>query len=161
MANVVRLVTPVKAFSVLLQATSIAMLPLGAGLMAAAAYMADTAASIEAPYAAFAVFIMGFFVVILTTIGCVGTALQSRGIMQIFLVLIVLSSLVFAAFGAAAFAEADRVQAELTDNWEQVRKVLPPTFGGKYDKEQFERFVQDNLNVLGFMSLCTAVVLAT
>lgn len=137
------------------------MLPLGAGLMAAAAYMADTAASVEAPYAAFAVFIMGFFVVVLTTIGCVGTALQSRGIMQVFLVLIVLSSLVFAAFGAAAFAEADRVQAELTDNWEQVRKVLPPTFGGKYDKEQFERFVQDNLNVLGFMSLCTAIVLAT
>jgi hypothetical protein len=37
--------------------------------------------------------------------------------------------------------------------------VLPPTFSGKYDQDQFTSFITDNLNALGYMSMCMAVVL--
>ena len=37
--------------------------------------------------------------------------------------------------------------------------MLPPTFSGKYDKQQFAVFLEANLLLLGFLSLCTGLVL--
>lgn len=159
MSNVVRLVTPAKAFSVLLQATNLAIVPLGIALIAAGLYVADTAATVEAPFAAFAVFLMGFLVVFFAVVGCVGVTIDSRGIIRLYQVLIGILGLLFLAFGVAALAIAETVLTQLVSRWDTIRKVLPPSFSGKYDLGQFEAFVETNLKAVGFMAVCAGVIL--
>ena len=48
----------------------------------------------------------------------------------------------------------------IIDNWDVVRKFLPPTFSGKYDKDQFSTFLESNLNALGFLLLCNGLILS-
>lgn len=159
MGNIVSLVTPVKAFTILLQATSIAQMPLGIGLIAAGVYVADTAASVDAPFAAFGIFIMGVLVLVLTLIGLAGTSIHSRGIIKLYMISTALLSALFLVFGVVSLVQADTVQGYVSDNWDSVRRVLPSTFAGKYDKEQFEKFIASNLLALGFMALVVGLVL--
>jgi hypothetical protein len=159
MSNVVKLVTPAKAYGVLLQATNLAILPLGIALISAGLYVGDTAATIEAPFAAFAVFLMGFLVIFFAIVGCAGTTIDSRGIIRLYTFLIGILGVLFLAFGIASLAVADTVQQLLLERWNSIRKVLPPTFSGKYDRGQFEAFVETNLKAVGFMSLCAGIVL--
>jgi hypothetical protein len=161
MGNVVRLISRVKAFTTLLQATNIAVLPVGIGLIGAALYISDTTASVDAPYASFAVFILGMLVIVIGLIGCFGASIESRGIVKLFMIMISVQMLLMIAFGVTAFVQADVVEGYITDNWEVLRRVLPPNFAGKYDKEQFITFVESNLQALGFLSLCNGLLLLT
>lgn len=159
MSNVRTMVNGVKAAMVRLQSVNIAQLPLGVALVAAAVFLADTAASADAPLAAFAVFVLGAVMVAITLIGCFGASIQSRGILRLYMLLTGVLSLLFIAFGLVSIFQADRVESYLSSRWDTVRKVLPSTFSGKYDKEQFQRFVASNLLALGYLSLCTALLL--
>ncbi len=159
MSKIVNLVTPVKAYTILLQATSIAQLPLGMGLIAAGVYVADTAASVDAPFAAFGIFVMGVLVLVLTLVGLAGTSIQSRGIVKVYMICTALLSLLFLVLGVVSLVQADTVQTYISNNWTSVRRVLPSSFSGKYDKEQFEKFVSSNLLALGFMCLVVGLVL--
>ena len=159
MSKIVNLVTPVKAYTILLQATSIAQLPLGMGLIAAGVYVADTAASVDAPFAAFGIFVMGVLVLVLTLVGLAGTGIQSRGIVKVYMICTAVLSLLFLVTGIVSLVQADTVQQYVSDNWSSVRRVLPSSFSGKYDKEQFEKFVASNLLALGFMCLVVGLVL--
>ena len=160
MCNVVRLVTPARAFSVLLQATNLAIVPLGIALIAAGLYVADTAATVEAPFAAFAVFLMGFLVVFFAVIGCIGVTIDSRGIIRLYQVLIGILCVLFLGSGVASLGLADQVRDQLLSRWDDIRRVLPPTFSGKYDQGQFQAFVETNLKAIGFMALCAGIILA-
>lgn len=159
MSQAVALLTPSHAYTVFLQATNIAMLPIGVALIAAATFVADTAVAAEAAVAAFSIFILGVFVIALLLIGCVGTSLQSRGIVRLFMFLTVLLGLAFLAFGVLSLVQSSLVSRLITSQWDTLRRVLPPDFGGKYDKEQFQRFIDTNLTALGFLAVCAGVVL--
>jgi hypothetical protein len=159
MSNAVALITPSRAYTVFLQATNIAMLPIGVALIAAAAYVADTAVAAEAAAAAFAIFILGTFVIVLLLVGCIGTSLQSRGIVRLFMFMTTLLSSAFLAFGVLSLVQSNLVSGFITSQWNVVRRVLPPDFSGRYDREIFQRFVDANLTALGFLSVCAGVVL--
>ena len=62
--------------------------------------------------------------------------------------------------GVCYSLQSNTLLVELTNKWDTIRRFLPPTFSGKYDKHQFEVFLQANLLILGFLSLCTGFVLA-
>lgn len=159
MSNVVRLVTAAKAFSVLLQATNLTIVPLGIALIAAGLYVADTAATVEAPLAAFAVFLMGFLVVFFAIVGCVGVTISSRGIIRLYQFLVGILGLLFFAAGIASLVVADTVRDQLLAQWDDIRRILPPSFSGKYDQGQFQAFVDTNLKAIGFMALCAGIIL--
>jgi len=161
MNHAIGLMTPSRAYAVFLQSTNIAMLPIGVALIAAAIYVADTAVSAETAVAAFAIFILGTFVVVLVLIGCVGTSLQSRGVVRLFMILTFLLSFGFISFGVLALVQADLVSQLITSQWEVIRRVLPPDFAGKYDKEQFQKFIDGNLTSLGFLAVVAALVLVS
>ena len=98
----IRLVTPLKAYTLLLQASNIAILPVGVVLIAigellapwdpckckctpvhsygstpAGAYLAETGIGANGPLAAFAMFVLGIIVIVIMLIGCMGTSLQA------------------------------------------------------------------------------------
>lgn len=160
-SSVVRLVTAVRAYTLLLQASNVTLLPVGIGLVAIATYVADTALGVEGPVLAFAVFIMGVFVISLTLLGCTGTSLRSRGLLKLFMAITLLLTLAFLAFGVASLALSSRVASFIVAQWANLRRVLPSGFSGKYDKDQFATFVSANLVALGFFALCTAALLFT
>ena len=159
MSNAVALVTATRAYTVFLQATNIALLPIGVALIAAAAYVADTAVAAEAAAAAFAIFILGTFVIVLPLLGCVGTSLQSRGIVRLFMFFTTLLALAFLTFGILSLVQSSMVAGLITGQWDTLRRVLPPDFSGRYDREVFQRFVDTNLTALGFLAVCAGVVL--
>lgn len=80
---------------------------------------------------------------------------------RLFVVLVFVVGLLFFGFGVASFIQADTLKASITDNWTTIRRVLPPTFSGKYDQDQFTSFVEANLNAAGFISLCMGILLMT
>lgn len=157
--NIVTVASPVKAYTVLLQATNATILPIGVALVVASLFVADTVATAEAPTTAFAMFILGVFVILLSVLGCVGASLHSRGIVKLFLLLVLALGLLFIAFGIAALVQADRVEQYISDNWEDIRQVLPPTFSGRHDQEQFEQFVSANLRAFGYIAMVTGFLL--
>lgn len=161
MGNVVRLISPAKAYQILLQSTNIAVMPMGVVLIAAGLYVADTAASVDAPYAAFAIFILGVAVIVISAVGCFGSSIESRGIIKLFMFLIFFQMLGVIAIGIAAFVQAEQVKQTVADNWDKIRKVLPPGFSGAYDKDQFMSFVESNLQAMGFLALCNGMLLLT
>lgn len=137
------------------------MLPIGIALIAAAAYVADTAVSAETTIAAFAIFILGIFVIAIVLLGCVGTSLQSRGVVKLFMFLTFLLSFAIISFGVLALVQADLVSQLITSQWDVIRKALPPTFTGKYDKDAFQAFIDANLTSLGFLSVVAALLLVS
>lgn len=160
MSNVVRLVSPLQAFTLMLQASTMTMLPFGIVLIAAAMFVADTAASAEAPITAFAIFIMGAFVIALSLLGCLSVAIASRGLIKLFMICVALLMLLFFAFGITSFVQAETLQEQIVNNWDTIRRVLPPTFSGKYDQGQFTSFLEANLKAVGYISLCMGVLMA-
>ena len=56
-------------------------------------------------------------------------------------------------------AQSDYLIEQLVGQWSTIRRLLPPTFSGKYDKEQFRMFLQGNLNMLGFGALCIGMLM--
>jgi hypothetical protein len=120
------------SLQVLLQASNIALLPVGVALIGAAAYVADTAVGPETSFTSFAIFILGVFVIVLLLLGCVGTSLQSRGIVKVFMLLTGLVGLAFLAFGIMALVWAATLAALITQQWDAIRKVLPPDFAGTH-----------------------------
>ena len=55
--------------------------------------------------------------------------------------------------------QSSQLQQTLTNHWDTIRKVLPPSFSGKYDKERFAIFLQTNLRYLGYLGLVVGIVL--
>eukprot|EP01138_Halocafeteria_seosinensis_P010811 gb/GECG01011041.1/.p1 GENE.gb/GECG01011041.1/~~gb/GECG01011041.1/.p1 ORF type:complete len:842 (+),score=105.37 gb/GECG01011041.1/:1-2526(+) len=160
MSNVTTVASREKAYTVVLQATNTTILPIGVALIVASLFVADTAVTAEAPVTAFAMFIMGVFVVALSVLGCIGAALHSRGIIKLFMIFVVILSALFVGFGIGALVQADKIEGYINDNWESIRQVLPPSFSGRHDKEQFQRFVESNLRALGYISLIAGLLLS-
>jgi len=160
LAHVMRLVTPLKGYSLALEASNTTLVPVGVALVAVATWVAQTAVGAEALVPAFAVFALGVFVVVLVLVGFAGTTLRSRGIMRLFMVTTLLLAVAFAALGVAALAAGPRLTAVVAAQWPTLRRVLPAGFAGKYDPAAFAAYVQGNLAALGFVALCTAALLA-
>ncbi len=55
--------------------------------------------------------------------------------------------------------QSNALQRSLTNRWDTIRKVLPPSFSGKYDKERFSVFLRANLSYLGYVGMVVAAVL--
>ena len=156
MQHVTRLVTPLKSYMLLLQATNTTLVPVGIALIAVATWVAQTAVGNAALLSAFAIFVLGILVV-----GFMGTTLRSRVIIRLFFVATLVLALAFSAFGLTALLSGPQVSAFAVAQWPTLRKVLPAGFAGKYDVGQFELFMQANLSALGFIALCTGVLMAT
>ena len=99
-SSAIRLVTPLKAYTLLLQASNLAVLPVGVvliaigtcvmlapgkyflmlwtctGTLSPGAYLADTGIGAEGPIAAFSMFVLGIIVIVVMLVGCIGTSLQ-------------------------------------------------------------------------------------
>mmetsp|Transcript_23334 Transcript_23334/g.81326 ORF Transcript_23334/g.81326 Transcript_23334/m.81326 type:complete len:845 (-) Transcript_23334:2603-5137(-) len=159
MSNTVKLVEGVRAYTILLQSTNIALMPFGILLISSAAFIADTAASVDAPATAFAIFVLGVFVICISFVGCFGTSISSRGLLKLSMYLLAFLAVCFFIFGAVAFSQSSRLKDELSARWTTIRRVLPPTFSGKYDQERFEAFLEGNLNAMGYASLCMSAFL--
>jgi hypothetical protein len=160
MSNVVRLVTPLRAYTLLLQATTTTLLPVGIALVGVGAWVADTAVTQEAVFSAFSIFVLGMAVLVLILVGCTSTSLRSRGLIRVFFFLTLLLTLAFLAFGVTALASGDLVRNALVKQWATLRNLLPSNFAGKYDVLQFEQYLNTNLRALGFFALCTGVLMA-
>lgn len=158
--HVTRLITAVRAYTLLLQANNVTLLPVGVALIGVGVYVADTALGVEGPALAFGVFILGVLVVSLVMLGCTGVSLRSRGMLRLFQAVTAVIALAFLGFGVAAFAVAPAVTAYIVASWATVRRFLPAGFAGKYDVAQFADFVTANLGALGFFALCTGVLVA-
>lgn len=161
MNSVIRLVTPLKAYTLLLQATNTTMLPVGIALISIAVWVADTAIGTEAVFSAFSIFVLGVFVILLVMVGCTGISLRSRGLIRLLFFITLLLTTAFLAFGITSLVAADKVNAAILSQWNNIRRVLPSSFAGKYDIEQFSAFMNSNLKALGFLALCTGMLLAT
>ena len=161
MHHVMRLVTPLRGYMLLLEATNTTLVPVGIALVGVSVWVAQTAVGADALYPAFALFVLGIAVVMLAIVGYAGTTLRARGILRLFLLLTVLLALLFLGFSVAAFAAKSRLQEYLTAHWSSLRRLLPSNFAGKYDLDQFNLYLAANLNALGFLALCTGVLLAT
>jgi hypothetical protein len=159
-SSVVRLVTPIRAYSLLLQANNVSLLPVGVALIGVATYIADTAVGVEGPTMAYAIFVIGILLVVLTMLGCTGVSLRSRGLLRMLSYTTGILSLAFLCFGIASLAISTRVVAYIVSNWSELKRVLPAGFSGKYDQAQFAAFVSNNLSALGFFTLCTFVIMA-
>ncbi len=109
--------------------------------------------------AAFALFVLGLFVIMLSLLGCFGVTIESRGLLRVFMYFVFLLSLGFFAFGIVALVQSSLLITNLTNKWSTIRRFLPPTFSGKYDKEQFKIFLETNLLLLGFGALCVGLLL--
>jgi hypothetical protein len=57
-------------------------------------------------------------------------------------------------------ARTQSVLDEIYSNWVMIRKILPPTFLGKYDIEQFKKFCQKNLLFASFMCVVSGILFA-
>jgi hypothetical protein len=55
--------------------------------------------------------------------------------------------------GVATLSIADHAKEQITDRWDKIRVLLPPTFAGKYDKYQFTLFVESNLYLMGYAAV--------
>jgi len=161
MSNVIRLVTPLKAYTLILQATNTTLLPVGIALIGIAVWVADTAVGQEAIFSAFAIFVMGMFVIILVMVGCTSISLRSRGLIRLFFFITLFLTALFLAFGITSLVAADKVNTVIVGQWQLLRRLLPSSFAGKYDIEQFQAFMNANLRALGFFSLCTGLLMAT
>lgn len=159
MSSTVALVKRLQAYTILLQSTNIALMPFGVLLIASAAFIGDTAASVDAPATAFAVFVLGVFVICVSFVGCFGTSISSRGLLKVSMYILTFLAIGFFGFGAGAFAAGSTLREKLSTNWTTIRRVLPPTFSGKYDQERFEAFLEGNLNAMGYASLCMSAFL--
>lgn len=95
----------------------------------------------------------------LSLLGCFGVTIESRGLLRVFMYLVFLLSLGFFAFGILALVQSSLLITNLTNKWNTIRRFLPPTFSGKYDKEQFKIFLETNLLLLGFGALCVGLLL--
>ena len=82
MRQVVQYVSSVRAYTLMLQASTLTTLPFGIILIAGALFVADTAASADSPVTAFGIFVMGAFVIALSLLGCFGVAIGSRGLIK-------------------------------------------------------------------------------
>jgi hypothetical protein len=160
LTNVTRLVTPLKGYSLALEATNTTLVPVGVALIAVATWVAQTAVGAEALVPAFAVFALGVFVVVLVLVGFAGTTLRSRGVMRLFMVTTLLLAAAFLALGVAALVAGPRLTAVVAAQWPTLRRVLPAGFAGKYDPAAFAVYVRGNLAALGFVALCTGALLA-
>lgn len=159
MNHATRLLTPVRAYTMLLQSTSLALTPVGIALIGIAAYLASTAIGAQASVAAFALFILGIFIICVLLIGCVGASLHSRGIVRVFSLLAVLLSTVCSSFGVLALIQADVVTKAIGDQWSYLRAALPDGFAGKYNKQAFVDYLATNITSLGFLALCAAALM--
>jgi hypothetical protein len=160
LSNVMRLVTPLKGYTLALEASNTTLVPVGIALVAVATWVAQTAVGSEALYSAFAVFALGLFVVVLVLVGFAGTTLRSRGIIRLFMGATMLLALAFIALGATALAAGPRLQALVVAQWPTLRRVLPAGFAGKYDPGQFAAYMRSSCASLGFVALCTGALLA-
>ena len=82
MGSVTGVVDKQQAYALLLQASNMTVLPMGFLLVAGAVFIADTAASADAPTTAFGIFAMGSFVIGLTLLGCISVAISARGLIK-------------------------------------------------------------------------------
>lgn len=96
-------ITKLKALTLFLEVANVITLPMGILLVVAALYIADTAAVATAPITAFALFMVGCFVVSISLLGCFGTAIGSRGLILFFMSTVAVLSVVMAAMGIFAF----------------------------------------------------------
>ncbi len=155
----------------------------------------------SAPVAAFAIFIMGVVIIMISVIGSFAVQIESRGLLRLMMIIVFVFAVLFIGFGAAGLiqvrpwhhclclssahvysllhcgfvalaccgdshvsvvciTQSNTLLTTLSNKWDTIRRFLPPTFAGKYDKHQFEVFLEANLLLLGFLSLCTGLVLA-
>eukprot|EP01029_Cantina_marsupialis_P005934 TRINITY_DN1643_c0_g1_i4.p1 TRINITY_DN1643_c0_g1~~TRINITY_DN1643_c0_g1_i4.p1 ORF type:complete len:749 (-),score=103.18 TRINITY_DN1643_c0_g1_i4:740-2857(-) len=153
LSRVSRLVSARRAASTLLLVMNSIALPIGAFVLVCAMYVAQVATTISAPKTAFYIFLIGMFIVMLNLLGCFGTAVESRGMLRLFIYLIFVAMAALFAFGILVFANGDTMKETAMNNWEEIREIFPPTFSGKYDKNQFQIWLDDNIKALGFLSL--------
>lgn len=159
MSSIVHIVEPQRAYSLIIFAGNLTLLPLGSLLVLGAVFIADTASTSGAPETALALQSLGMITFMIALTSTVAVSIHARGLIKLVVILESLVSLLFFTFGIAAFVKAETLKKQLTDNWTSIRRVLPPTFSGKYDQEQFADFVETNLQAAGFVSLCMGVLL--
>lgn len=147
-----KLITTMRAVSNLMETLTMLMFPVGCLAIAGGVFILDSVAVGQSGITALFIFTFGCFVVLLSALGYFGTMIHSRGMLCLFQIPMLLMVCVCLVFGIWAFIQADLVVAELDKNWESIRRFLPTTFEGRYDRVLFREFVQDNLLIMAFSS---------
>ena len=73
--------------------------------------------------------------------------------LKVYMYLMALICMLMVTSGCATLSIADHAKGQITDRWESIRVLLPPTFAGKYDKYQFTLFVESNLYLMGYAAV--------
>jgi hypothetical protein len=143
-----------------IETMNICLLPLGLLMILSGQYVAESATLASAPITAFALCISGVLLVTLSFVGCFGTAADSRGILRIYTYLTGILALFLVVCGLGTLILAEKAKASIVDQWEEIRLVLPPTFDGKYDKNQFAIYVEGNILLMGYTCVVYGFVIA-
>ena len=126
------------------------MLPVGAVALAVAIYIVESAVLPSVMFTALIVFSVGVLLSVISLIGCLGAASQSRFFLSLFHISTSLLSVIFFTAGVTVFVLRQELIDYLLKMWPRYRTVFPPLFIGRFDVAYYSMFVKTNLNLFGF-----------
>jgi hypothetical protein len=156
--NTGRLLTTMRAVSNFMETLTLLMFPIGCVFVAGGVYVINTIQN-DATSAVTALFIfaIGCFIIMLSALGYFGTMIHSRGMLLMFQWPVLLMVIVLFGFGIWSTVQAEVVKFQLNEYWEDIRRFLPTTFEGRYDRVLFGEFVSSNLQMIAFGCFYTGV----
>ena len=126
----------------LLQTFSLISLPLAVILVLGGHFIIDSDSLSSAPYAGLFIFICGTLTLILSVFAFIGASFEYRRLLMIFSWASFAIALGLIGTSTACFAMGSQLEEYISNNWEQIRLVLPPTIEAKYDKTRFLTLVE-------------------
>ena len=156
--NAGRMLTTMRAVTNFMETLTILMFPIGLFFVAGGVYIVNsTGGDPTSAITALAIFAVGCFIIGLSILGYFGTIIHSRGMLLLFQWPVLISIVFLFGFGIWATIQADVVAETLDEYWVDIRKFLPPTFEGRYDKELFGQFVETNLQMVAYGCFYTGI----
>merc|ERR1719498_1676817 len=156
--NTGRLLTTMRAVSNFMETLTLLMFPIGCVFVAGGVYVINTIRN-DATSAITALFIfaIGCFIIMLSALGYFGTMIHSRGMLLMFQWPVLIMVVVLFGFGIWSTVQAEVVKFQLNQYWEDIRRFLPTTFEGWYDRVLFGEFINSNLQMIAFGCFYTGV----
>lgn len=149
--NAGRMLTTMRAVTNFMETLTILMFPIGCMFIAGGVFIVQNLQDQTAAITALFIFAVGCGIISLAVLGYFGTTIRSRGMLLMFQWPVLLSIIVLFAFGVWATIQADVVKQELDTYWVDIRRFLPTTFEGRYDRVLFGDFISTYLQTIAFM----------
>ena len=155
--NAGRMLTTMRAVTNFMETLTILMFPIGCIFIAGGVFIVQNLQDPTSAITALFVFAIGCGIIMLSVLGYFGTLIHSRGMLLLFQWPVLISIIFLFGFGIWATIQADQVKMSLDTYWEDIRRFLPSTFEGRYDKVLFGAFVETNLQMMAFGCFYTGI----